>query len=84
MEYCIYYQAYVQEKNCWFLVATLRSFEHLAFDRTFDKSRSIFEFFVPSNNEPYFLEIMNYFVKNGIVSNLEKLPNRLLDDTAVV
>ncbi len=75
--YSSYYQAHVAEKDCWFLVAILRSFEHLAFDRTVDKERSIFEFFVPEGNEASFLELMDYFEGQGIVSDLQKLPNRL-------
>lgn len=77
--YCLYYQAQVQEKYCWFFVAILRSFEHLAFDRTLDKTSSTFEFFVPQENESYFLSVMEYFKNQEIISNLNKLPNRLID-----
>jgi len=79
MNYCLYYQAYVVPSQCWFLAATLRSHEHLAFDRTLDVEKSIFEFFVPSVNEPYFLELMQYYQEKGIVKNLQKLPNRLIE-----
>lgn len=81
---CSYYQAHVDEKNCWFLVAIMRSFEHLAFDRTLDKENSIFEFFVPSELENVFLEVMNYFEEQKIVHSMEKLPNRLSDPHAFV
>lgn len=74
----LYYQAQVSEKDCWYLVAILRSFEHLAFDRTLDKETSTFEFSVPENNEAIFLELMEYFAKHGIIRNLERLPNRLV------
>lgn len=75
--YCSYYQAQVTQEYCWFLVALLRSFEHVAFDRTLDPSTSTFEFFVPVDTEPYFLSIMDYLQKKKIVNQLEKLPNRL-------
>lgn len=78
MSYCFYYTAYVTPAHCWFLAATLRSHEHLAFDRTLDVEKSIFEFFVPQINESYFLELMDYYQKAGIVKNLQKLPNRLM------
>lgn len=79
MMYCKYYQAEVEEKNCWLFVGVFRSFEHLAFDRTMDKQKSIFEFFVPNENEKTFLELMNYFMKLEIVKGLKELPSRLLD-----
>lgn len=84
MSYCSYYQAHVVEKDCWFLVAVMRSFEHLAFDRTYDRATSTFEFFVPQECEEIFLEVMAYFKQEGIITTLEKLPNRLLDPEAVI
>lgn len=78
-KYCLYYQAQVAEKNQWFLVAVLRSFEHLAFDRTLDKEQGIFEFFVPVDNVDAFREVMEYFTDQGIVKDLQKLPNRLAE-----
>lgn len=83
MDYCLYFQAHVLEKECWFLVAVLRSFEHLAFDRTLDKQASIFEFFVPAGNEATFLEVMHFFERQGIVDNLTQLPNRLAAPGAI-
>lgn len=82
--YCSYYQARVREKDCWYLVGILRSFEHLVFDRTHDKTQSIFEFFVPEHNEKIFEEIMNYFIKEDIVTDYRKLPNRLLDSKELI
>jgi len=76
--YCSYYQACIQREMCWFVTASLRSYEHVAFDRTLDVATSLFEFFVPTTMEPYFLEVMSYFEKEGIVSDLVKLPNRLI------
>lgn len=82
MNYCSYYQAHVRPTDGWFLTGVLRSFEHLAFDRTLDTPASIFEFFVPIEQECYFIQIMDYLNKQGIVTNLQKLPNRLLDQDA--
>jgi hypothetical protein len=81
---CVYYQAKVRKEDVWFLVAALRSFEHVAFDRTIDKEQSIFEFFVPSAVEETFLAIMDYFSRRAIVHDLQKLPNRLADPAAQV
>jgi 4-hydroxyphenylpyruvate dioxygenase-like putative hemolysin len=78
MTYCCYYQARLNRTKSWFLVAVLRSFEHLVFDRTLDKEESLFEFFVPNNNEPYFLEIMEYMQQQGFVLEVNKMPNRLM------
>lgn len=75
--YCSYYQARVERELCWFVTATLRSYEHVAFDRTLDPATSLFEFFVPVSTEKYFLEVMDYFQSQGLVSDLQKLPNRL-------
>ena len=77
MNICSYYQAHVNRPQAWFLVAILRSFEHLAFDRTFDTQHHIFEFFVPEDGEDYFVEVMRYFEQQNIVTQLQKLPNRL-------
>ncbi len=77
--YCSYYQAYVLRSECWFVVAVLKSFEHMSFDRTLDTETSLFEFYVPPTTERYFLELMEYFIDNGFVTDLRKLPNRLSD-----
>lgn len=79
MDYCQYYQAQVIPSKCWFFVGVLRSFEHVCFDRTLDKETSTFEFFVPEDMQKVFLELMDYFKKEGIVTTLTQLPNRLLD-----
>jgi len=72
-----YYQAQVDPAHGWFFVGVLRSFEHMAFDRTLDVQTSLFEFFVPQDTEKYFLDLMDYFKQEQIISNLNKLPNRL-------
>lgn len=77
MPYSAYYQAIVKKELCWRLTAILRSYEHLAFDRTIDNATSRFEFFVSPDLEDYFLKLMDYFIKIGIISDLQKLPNRL-------
>lgn len=82
--YCTYYQARIIEKECWFLVAVMRSFEHVSFDRTVDKTTSTFEFFVPPLFEETFLEIMEALRKEGVVVSLERLENRLKDPQAVI
>lgn len=81
MLYCSYYQAHISEKEAWFLVALLRSFEHLAFDRTLSKSESIFEFFVPEGQEQTFLELMHALEARHIVTDLKQLPNRLREES---
>jgi hypothetical protein len=77
--YCSYYQANVQRPLCLYVVAILRSFEHLAFDRTLDPETSLFEFFVPTSTEEYFLTLMNDLQSEGLIYDLKKLPNRLED-----
>jgi hypothetical protein len=80
MKYCSYFQALVTKKDTWFFVATLRSYEHLAFDRTCDVATGCFEFFVPENNEELFLKLMKHYEQMGIVQNIQKLPNRLVTE----
>lgn len=84
MNYCAYYQAQIISKDVWFVVGTLRSFEHLAFDRTLDKANSIFEFFVPENNEKNLVELLDHFKKIGLITYYSKLENRLLDPSETV
>lgn len=78
--YCSYFQAHVVPSRCWFVLATLKSFEHLAFDRTIDVTNSVVEFFVPSSGEQCFLEVMHYFEQEGWVKNVQKLENRLVKE----
>ena len=80
MQYCSYFQALVVKKDTWFFVATLRSYEHVAFDRTLDKETGCFEFFVPVDGEAQFIKLMHYYETVGIVQNLVKLPNRLMTE----
>ena len=75
-----YYQAQVDPAHGWFFVGVVRSFEHMAFDRTLDVGNSIFEFFVPQDTERFFLDLMDYFKQEQIISDLRKLPNRLAQE----
>ncbi|MEX0939817.1 MAG: hypothetical protein WDZ41_00480 [Candidatus Babeliales bacterium] len=79
-QYCSYYQAQVERKRTWLFAGILRSFEHLVFERTLDKEQSIFEFFVPSDLESYFEDIMLFFEQEGLIHNMKKLPNRLKNE----
>lgn len=80
MLYCSYYQANVVRQKMWFVVAAFRSFEHLSFDRAFDKQQCIFEFFVPQELEHDFVAIISHFVDHKIMSNVTKLPNRFQEN----
>ncbi|HEX2978253.1 MAG TPA: hypothetical protein VHO47_04000 [Candidatus Babeliales bacterium] len=84
MAYCFYYQAHIERSRVWMFAAILRSYEHLVFERTIDKQESVFEFFVPVDNEVPFLELMEVFKQKEIVRNLNKLPNRLMQADTVV
>jgi hypothetical protein len=75
--YCHYYQARVYKTKTWFVVAALKSFDHMSFDRTIDTDNAILEFFVPPAMEQQFLNVMNYFCKHGYVYEFQQLPNRL-------
>ncbi len=79
MKYCLYYRAKIKKELCWLVTSTLRYSEHLAFDRCYDKKNSIFEFFVAPDFNDVFLSIMKKFEKHGVSSDLEQMPNRLLD-----
>ncbi len=75
--YCAYYHAHLLRKETLKTVSILKSFDHVCFDRTVDAASGLFEFFVPEDQEQFFLKLMAYFEKEGTVSNLKKLPNRL-------
>ncbi len=79
MNYCVYFQAKIDRPRVWFFTATLRSFEHLCFDRTLDKAQSVFEFFVPQDNVLLFVQLMQWYQEQGVASNFIQLPNRLTD-----
>lgn len=83
MLYCSYYQARVVRKQTWLLVALLRSHEHLAFDRTLNKENAVFEFFVPSDREEFFIKIMRYLQHENIIYEFNELPNRFSQTDAL-
>ena len=82
--FCRYYKAHVVREQAWFFVAVARSFEHVMFDRTYDPETSTFEFFVPADMEPVFLDCMSLLIKQNVVMNLMPSDNRLLDPQEVV
>lgn len=84
MNLCHYYQATITREECWYFVGILRSFEYICFDRTFDVQASIFEFFVPESQQQEFCALMNYFQKQGIVTQFKQFPNRLEAADSVV
>ena len=75
--YCQYYQATVLRKKTWFLSACLRNESNVVFARSLDAPNNIFEFFVPSDQEEFFLDIMKRLQEKGIILSLEKKENRL-------
>jgi len=80
---CLYYQAHVDKKMTWFVVATLKSQENIQFDRTINAEKSIFEFFVPAEVESQFLIVIHKLIETGYVSNLQKMENRLSKEELV-
>ena len=74
---CDYFQACIPQSRVWFVTAVLRSCEHVAFDRTIDAQKSIFEFFVAPDLRETFVALMNFFQTHGLINNLVELPNRL-------
>ncbi len=76
--YCVYYTARIERSLCWFVSSCLRGTEHVSFDRALDVENSIFEFFVPIDMEPVFLQVMDYLEKKQAVSDLTKRENRLM------
>lgn len=81
--YCCYYKAHIVREQAWFFVAIMRSYEHIAFDRTLDKQESVFEFFVPSDSTSTFLRVMNKLMQQGIVKEMHQEENRLLHSNLV-
>lgn len=74
-QWCVYYQATVLKEKHWLLTSLLRSFEHLAFDRTCDVKQGIFEFFVPIQLEHEFIMIMKQFEQEGFLWDVKRLTN---------
>lgn len=78
-KFCAYYQAMVRRSDVLFLVATLKTCEHMCFDRALDPATGLFEFFVVPCYEKQFLAVMHDFEREEIVYDLKKLPNRLIE-----
>jgi len=76
-----YYQATVVGPDATLLVAVLKTFDSLCFDRTLDREAGLFEFFVTPAETELFLSVMRAFEKRGVVKDLRELSNRLLDPT---
>lgn len=76
--YCKYYQAKVNIPYTWFVTGVLRSEEHLVFERTIAGSNNeVVEFFVPQESEEKFVQIMQYFIERGYVTDFSEKENRL-------
>ena len=76
--YSSYFTAHVPPRDCYFVIALLKSYDHLVFVRTLNVDQSILEFFVSPAQEPEFLEIMQGFVTKGMAVDVQKKPNRLI------
>jgi len=74
-----YFQATVVGPDATLLVAVLKTFDSLCFDRTLEREASLFEFFVTPLETEQFLSVMHAFEQRGVVKDLRKLPNRLLN-----
>ena len=75
--YSKYYQSLAKKDKTWFLIGTLKSEENLVFVRTIDKKLGLLEYFVSPEQKEKFLKLMNYFIKENIVSELQEKENRL-------
>ena len=78
--YCVYYTARLERSLCWMVSSCLRGTEHVSFDRALNVQESIFEFFVPADMEPVFLQVMQYLEGKQAVSELTKKENRFLTE----
>lgn len=76
--YCEYYQAkMINKPMAWFVSGCFRNEDHVAFVRALDKSGEVFEFFVPTAQEPRFLALIAALEKKGLVGLAEKKENRI-------
>ena len=75
--FCQYYQAVVNVAKTWFIGGFFKSEDYVAFERTINGSSDVIEFFVPEDQEEFFLELMSCLQRNGYVDRFEKMPNRL-------
>lgn len=82
--FCSYYRARVEQRAALFLVAMLKSIDHLCFDRSYEEQEGIFEFFVPHEMEQTFEKLIALFQKTGEITEFQKLPNRLANSSECV
>ena len=75
--YCQYYHATTNKPKTWFVIGFFKAEDNFAFIRTFDKTKSILEFFVPKENEAKFLKLIDYLIQNKYILDFKQLPNRL-------
>jgi len=78
-DYCQYYQAKVDKKTTWFIGGLFKAESNVAFLRAVEGKQHVHEFFVPLDQEEYFLSLMDYLEKNGYVGDIKLLPNRLIE-----
>lgn len=74
-----YFQATVHRELSWYVVAILKSFEHLCFDRTYDAESSRFEFFVAPDMAHEFIKLMEHFKNEHLIADFQELPNRITE-----
>ena len=68
---CLYYRAKIKKENVVIFTYLLKSLEdHLCFDRTEEKDKSIFEFFVPNGMNTRFLEIIKILENENLIEDL--------------
>ena len=72
-----YFQATVHRQHARYVVAVLKSFEHLCFDRTYDADTSRFEFFVAPDMAEEFIRLIEYFKDEHLIADFQELPNRV-------
>ena len=68
-----YYRAHIPQEKVWFFVATIRSYDHLVFDRTVDIEHSIFELFVAPESVAEFERLMVWYTTHEVVYQLQRL-----------
>jgi|WetSurMetagenome_2_1015567.scaffolds.fasta_scaffold1198522_2 hypothetical protein len=73
---CSYYQAKVDKEKTWFVVGTFRNEDHVAFERAIEGQTEILEFFVPQDQEDYFLILIQRLKEMGYILWFEKKDNR--------
>ena len=76
--HCQYYQATVVKKRAWFVSGCFRNEDHVAFARALDGSSTVFEFFVPKDQEERFLALINFLQEDGAVVSYEQKENRIM------